>query len=85
MAITGIGNNYTNVYGRAYVSQKNETIKKTETKNTTFVQTGKKSVLNRRQSEDIKKLSSTSAYGIMNEFEKIMSEPGEEKGTGNAG
>ena len=34
------------------------------------------------QSEEVKKLSSTSAYGIMNEFEKIMSEPGEEKATG---
>ena len=82
MAITGIGNNYVNVYGRAYTLQKNETSKKTETKNTTFVQTDINSLSNRRQIKDIEKLSSTSAYGIMNEFEKIMSEPGEEKGTG---
>ncbi len=34
------------------------------------------------QSEEVKKLSSMSAYGIMNEFEKIMSELEEEKGTG---
>ena len=34
------------------------------------------------QSEEVKKLSPTSAYGIMNEFEKIMSEPGEENATG---
>lgn len=32
MAISGIGNNYSNVYGGTYTTQKNETVKKTETK-----------------------------------------------------
>ncbi len=32
MAISGIGNNYSNVYGSTYTAQKNETVKKTETK-----------------------------------------------------
>ena len=32
MAISGIGNNYSNVYGSTYTAQKNETLKKTETK-----------------------------------------------------
>ena len=34
MAISGIGNNYSNVYGSTYTAQKNETVKKTETKET---------------------------------------------------
>ena len=32
MAISGIGSNYSNVYGGTYTAQKNETVKKTETK-----------------------------------------------------
>lgn len=32
MAISGIGSNYSNVYGSTYTAQKNETLKKTETK-----------------------------------------------------
>ena len=32
MAISGIGNNYSNVYGSTYTAQKNEAVKKTETK-----------------------------------------------------
>ena len=32
MAISGIGSNYSNVYGSTYTAQKNETVKKTETK-----------------------------------------------------
>ena len=32
MAISGIGNNYGNVYGSTYMAQKNEAVKKTETK-----------------------------------------------------
>ena len=32
MAITGIGSNYSNVYGSTYTAQKNEAVKKTETK-----------------------------------------------------
>ena len=32
MAITGIGSNYSNVYGSTYTTQKNETVKKTETR-----------------------------------------------------
>ena len=37
MAVTGIGSNY-NVYESAYASQKNETAKKTETKETAATQ-----------------------------------------------
>ena len=32
MAISGVGSNYGNVYGSTYMAQKNETVKKTETK-----------------------------------------------------
>ena len=32
MAISGVGSNYGNVYGSTYTAQKNETVKKTETK-----------------------------------------------------
>ena len=32
MAISGIGSNYSNVYGSTYTAQKNEAVKKTETK-----------------------------------------------------
>ena len=34
MAISGIGSNYSNVYGGTYATQKNEAVKKTETKET---------------------------------------------------
>ena len=34
MAITGIGNSYNNVYENTYVSQKNEEVKRLETKET---------------------------------------------------
>lgn len=40
MAITGISNNYSNVYEGTYASQKNEEVKKTETKDTATEQTG---------------------------------------------
>ena len=32
MAISGVGSNYGNVYGSTYMAQKNEVVKKTETK-----------------------------------------------------
>ena len=41
MAITGIGNGYNNVYENTYVSQKNEEVKRAETKETSSAQTGK--------------------------------------------
>ncbi len=41
MAISGIGNNYSNVYGSTYTAQKNETVKKTETKEAAPAQAGK--------------------------------------------
>lgn len=40
MAISGIGSNYSNVYGSTYTAQKNETVKKTETKENTPAQAG---------------------------------------------
>lgn len=40
MAITGIGSNYNNVYENTYASQKNETAKKAEAKDTTSAQAG---------------------------------------------
>lgn len=40
MAISGVGNNYSNVYGSAYTAQKNEAVKKTETKETAPAQAG---------------------------------------------
>lgn len=40
MAISGIGNNYNNVYGNTYAMQKNEAAKKAETKNTASAQAG---------------------------------------------
>lgn len=40
MAISGVGNNYSNVYGSAYTTQKNEAVKKTETKETAPAQAG---------------------------------------------
>ncbi len=40
MAISGVGNNYGNVYGNTYTAQKNEAVKKTETKETASVQAG---------------------------------------------
>ena len=40
MAITGIGSNYNNMYGSAYVSQKNEAAKKEETKDTASARAG---------------------------------------------
>lgn len=40
MAITGIGNNYNNVYEGAYGTRKNEALKQTEPKDTMSVQTG---------------------------------------------
>lgn len=40
MAISGIGSNYNNVYGSAYTAQKNEAVKKTETKETAPAQAG---------------------------------------------
>ena len=39
MAISGIGSNYSNVYGSTYTAQKNETVKKTETKEAAPAQT----------------------------------------------
>ena len=41
MAISGIGNNYNNVYEGTYAAQKNETAKKTETKEAASAQAGK--------------------------------------------
>ena len=41
MAITGIRNSYNNVYENTYVSQKNEEVKRAETKETLSAQTGK--------------------------------------------
>lgn len=41
MAISGIGNNYGNVYEGTYAAQKNEAAKKAETKDTASVQAGK--------------------------------------------
>lgn len=41
MAITGIGNGYNNLYENTYVSQKNEEVKRAETKETSSAQTGK--------------------------------------------
>ena len=41
MAISGIGNNYDNVYGSAYTAQKNETVKKMETKETAQEKNGR--------------------------------------------
>ena len=47
MAITGIGNGYNNVYENTYASQKNDGVKRAETKETSSAQTGKaKSVVN---------------------------------------
>ncbi len=40
MAITGVGSNYNNVYESTYAAQKNETAKKTETKEAASVQAG---------------------------------------------
>ncbi len=40
MAISGIGSNYNNVYGSTYVAQKNEAVKKTETKEAAQTQAG---------------------------------------------
>lgn len=40
MAISGIGSNYSNVYGSTYTAQKNEAVKKTETKETASAQAG---------------------------------------------
>ena len=40
MAITGIGNNYNNVYESTYATQKNETSKKADTKETASAQAG---------------------------------------------
>ena len=40
MAISGIGNNYNNVYESTYAAQKSETAKKAETKDTATEQTG---------------------------------------------
>lgn len=40
MAISGIGSNYSNVYGSTYTAQKNETVKKTETKENAPAQAG---------------------------------------------
>ena len=44
MAITGIGSNYNNVYESTYASQKNETVKKTETKEADTKKAGTDSV-----------------------------------------
>lgn len=41
MAISGIGSNYSNVYGSTYAAQKNEAVKKTETKEAASAQAGK--------------------------------------------
>ena len=41
MAVTGIGNGYNNAYENTYVSQKNEEVKRPETKETSSAQTGK--------------------------------------------
>ena len=47
MAITRIGNSYNNAYENTYVSQKNEEVKRPETKETSSAQTGKaKSAVN---------------------------------------
>ena len=40
MAISGVGSNYNNVYGSTYTAQKNEAVKKTETKETAPAQAG---------------------------------------------
>ena len=40
MVVTGIGNNYNNVYESTYATQKNEPAKETETKDTTSTQAG---------------------------------------------
>ena len=40
MAISGIGSNYNNVYGSTYTAQKNEAVKKTETKENAPAQAG---------------------------------------------
>ena len=40
MAISGIGSNYSNVYGSTYTAQKNEAVKKTETKENAPAQAG---------------------------------------------
>ena len=40
MAISGIGSNYSNVYGSTYTAQKNEAVKKTETKENAPTQAG---------------------------------------------
>lgn len=40
MAISGVGSNYSNVYGSTYTVQKNEAVKKTETKETAPAQAG---------------------------------------------
>ena len=40
MAISGVGSNYSNVYGSTYTAQKNEAVKKTETKETAPAQAG---------------------------------------------
>lgn len=41
MAVTGIGNGYNNAYENTYVSQKNEEVKRSETKETSSAQKGK--------------------------------------------
>jgi len=40
MAISGVGSNYNNVYGSTYATQKNEAVKKAETKDTASAQAG---------------------------------------------
>ena len=40
MAITGIGNNYNNMYEGTYAAQKNETSKKADTKEAASAQAG---------------------------------------------
>lgn len=40
MAISGIGSNYNNVYGSTYAAQKNEAVKKAETKESASAQAG---------------------------------------------
>ena len=40
MAISGIGSNYSNMYGSTYTAQKNEAVKKTETKENAPAQAG---------------------------------------------
>lgn len=91
MAVTGIGNSYNNVHESTYVLQKNEMSRKNETNrrqsdSINISEDGRNALKERAsaiksfgQSEEVKKLSSMSAFGIMNEFEKIMSKQEEEK------